>query len=182
MRGMLLVAIALAGVLAQGQLAAASSAGRCGGGGGQKTKTLTCPKGQYIVGVAARGGAFVDEISVACQKIPTSGEPGPRGAFRSAGTGGGTDARSGFCRAAQAVMELSTKGGAYLDRVKVASCNPRRNTGAWETVGINSSVSLNIGGLGGTDCTIECPAGEALYELTVKYGGWIDSIRGQCRQ
>ena len=65
------------------------SAGRCGGGGGEKRELIQCPEGQHIAAMATRGGAFIDEVSIACRRIPVSGEPGPLGPWVSAGPGGG---------------------------------------------------------------------------------------------
>jgi hypothetical protein len=56
---MQLVRISAAAVVAlfgTADLANAGSAGRCGGTGGNNTKTLTCPSGQYVAAVAGRAG------------------------------------------------------------------------------------------------------------------------------
>lgn len=45
-----------------------------------------------------------------------------------------------------------------------------------------SAASVDIGGGGGIACTISCPSNEAMYKVTVKYGGVIDSIRSECRK
>ena len=53
----------------------AGSTGRCGGTGGPKDKTLTCPSGQHVVGVQGRGGLYVDLVGIACASPlePTAG-------------------------------------------------------------------------------------------------------------
>lgn len=178
-RTLLIAALALAVTAGP---AMASSAGRCGGTGGHSTKTLTCPDGQYIVGIGARAGLVIDEFSIACQKIPVSGSPGSRGGFKSGGPGGGVVSTSAFCKQGQAVTTISTRSGAVVDRVSSGSCQSREGDG-WKSG--NSGVSfakLDIGGPGGGFCQLACPQGEAMFKITVKFGGVVDSLRGECRK
>jgi hypothetical protein len=172
---------AMVTLLGMADLANAGSAGRCGGTGGEHTKTLTCPNGQYIAGMAARGGLFVDEFSIACRKLPVDGSVGSLGNYISAGPGGGTKSASGECNRKHAVRRLLIKSGAFVDKIEFGKCGAREGDDeAW--FGDRSSFELNIGGGGGGRCVVQCPNGEALYKVTVKYGGWIDSIRGECRR
>lgn len=167
--------------VAQITSAEASATGRCGGTGGQHTKTLTCPTGQYIAGVAARGGLYTDQYSIACRNIPPSGSPGGIGSFMSAGPGGGTQNVSGTCGSkGHAVFGMSFKSGVYVDHASDASCTNRVESGWGNT--IPSHIPLEVGGPGGITCRITCPTGEAMYQLTVKYGAWVDSVSGQCRR
>lgn len=172
---------ALLAVLAPVTSAIAGSAGRCGGTGGNHTKTLTCPSGQYVAGVSARGGLFVDEFSIACRKIPANGSVGDLGSYMSAGPGGGTETASGNCSRKHAVTRLTVVSGAVIDSVFFAKCSTRNDEGGWNADSA-SGVTLEIGGPGGGRCRVECPQNEALYKVTVKYGGVIDSIRGECRK
>ena len=133
--------------------AVAGSAGRCGGDGGNHTTTLTCPEGQYVAAIGARAGAFIDEFSIACREIPVSGNPGRLGNYMSGGPGGGTSSRSGQCGG----------GGANWGDAR-------------------GYINLDIGGGGGLFCALECPQGEVLYQVAVRHGGWVDSIKGNCRQ
>jgi hypothetical protein len=66
--------------------------------------------------------------------------------------------------------------------VYYAFCYPRQGQGWKLSRRGGSEAMVDIGGGGGTSCDIVCPAGEALYKITVKYGGWVDSIRGECRK
>ncbi|MFZ1681631.1 MAG: hypothetical protein WAT70_11500 [Rhizobiaceae bacterium] len=160
----------------------ASSAGRCGGTGGGSTKTLTCPAGQYIVGIGARAGLVIDEFSIACQKIPVSGAAGSRGGFKSGGPGGGVVSRSAFCKQGQAVTSITTHSGGFVDKVHSGACQSRDGDG-WKSG--NSGVSfaeLDLGGPGGGFCQLACPQGEAMFKITVKFGGVVDSLRGECRK
>jgi len=112
--------------------AEAGAAGRCGGTGGQHTKALTCPSGQYIAGIAARGGVYVDQFSIACRNIPASGAPGELGDFLSAGPGGGLDTESAGCKEGDAVVFIRFMSGIYVDNALRALCFPRSGTG-WRT-------------------------------------------------
>jgi hypothetical protein len=161
--------------------AMAGSAGRCGGTGGNNTKTLTCPSGQYIAGIAARGGLFIDEFSIACRKHPVSGAQGELGSFKSAGPGGGTTSKSAKCGNNHAVYTIRFQSGSLIDKVRSGGCTPREGNG-WAQAGTPSAAVVDVGGPGGIACSITCPIGEAMYKVTVKYGGVLDSIRGECRK
>lgn len=181
-RRVLWVGLVWLAALASVSDASASSAGRCGGTGNKHARTLTCPAGQYVVGLSARGGVYVDQVSIACQQIPVSGQPGPRGGFMSAGPGGGTSQNGGFCDGGQAVAFLRLKSGIYLDHVVNGGCKPRQGSGWSLAAGNQSFADVDIGGPGGISCTVDCPPGEAVYSVTVRYGDWVDSVSGACRK
>jgi hypothetical protein len=176
----LLISFAAALSMAEVSAAQAGSAGRCGGTGGEHSRTLTCPSGQYIAGIGARGAALVDEFSIACRKIPTSGAPGDLGGFSTAGPGGGTGSASDTCDKNHAVIAMFFKSGIYLDRARGGICGKRSGTG-WGSQ-TQSKVDMEVGGIGGENCSLNCPEGEAMYEVTVKFGAWVDSVRGSCRR
>ena len=159
--------------------AVAGSAGLCGGDGGNHTTTLTCPEGQYVAAIGARAGAFIDEFSIACREIPVSGNPGRLGNYMSGGPGGGTSSRSGQCGGGGAVWEIWVNSGGYVDKIKTAGCATRGGDNWGDARGY---INLDIGGGGGLFCALECPQGEVLYQVAVRHGGWVDSIKGNCRQ
>jgi hypothetical protein len=161
--------------------AVAGSTGRCGGTGGDKTKTLSCPRGEYIVGVGYRAGQYVDSITVQCQAIAADGEPGRRGARETAGGSGGTRSNFKSCRSSSAFVKLTVHSGIWVDLLASGECRAKNNEGRW--VRAYEYLEYELLNLGGTarKCALECPPGEALTSLTVRYGGWIDSISGQCR-
>jgi hypothetical protein len=175
-------AISLVTVFGLVNLASAGSAGRCGGTGGNNTRTLTCPDGQYVAGIGARGGGFVDEFSIACRKIPVSGQPGSLGGYKSAGPGGGTRSRSRECDNGHAVKAVIFRSGVLIDNVEGATCRARSGDGWSNQTQSFLDLDIGVGGIGGGHCSIGCPSNEALYRVTVKYGVVIDSIRGECRK
>jgi hypothetical protein len=173
-------AIALVTVFGQVDVAGAGSAGRCGGTGGNNHRVLTCPDGHYVAAIGARGRSFVDEFSIACRRIPVSGQPGSLGSYKSAGSGGGTGGDSGECDKGHAVKTIMFRSGFFVDNVIAVSCGSRSGDG-W-TSDTQSSFDIEIGGIGGQICTIECQSNEALYKVTVRYGAWVDSVRAECRK
>lgn len=160
----------------------AGSTGRCGGTGGPNQKTLTCQSGQYVVGLQARGGTYVDLVGIACAPIGANGKRGTIGAFKSAGPGGGTQSRDGFCPGSTAVTRIEGRSGVWYDRLSDGACRGRDlGTGRFDSPEQVGPL-INVGGvLGGRPCAIPCPSGEALISVSVRYGSWIDSISGQCR-
>jgi hypothetical protein len=181
MRTAVTASIALVAIVAHLVPAAAGSAGKCGGGGGDKSATLTCPSGQYVAGIAARGGLFLDEYSIACRKIPASGAPGSLGDYKTGGPGDSNSIDTDTCDKGHAANELWFRSGAVIDRAEKGFCVKRSGDG-WGSGDRDSVADISEGGPGGLACFIRCPAGEAIYKLTVKYGGVIDSIRGECRR
>lgn len=159
----------------------AGSAGRCGGTGGTQTRNLTCPTGHYVAAIGARAGLYVDEFSLACRKIPATGAAGELGNFMSAGPGGGTNSKSDTCDKGHAVTTITFRSGGFIDTVFNGHCSKRSGSG-WGTER-DSNAGVTVGNLAfGVDCDIVCPVGEAMYKVTVKYGGVVDSIKGQCRR
>jgi hypothetical protein len=155
------------------------SAGRCGGTGGDNVTSLTCPNGQYIAALAVRGNGFTDLWSIACREIPVHGQSGPLGNYMSAGPGGGTITKDGSCKRGDAVSSIYVRSGWYVDYADRGWCASRSGDG-WSPA--NYWFDLKVGGWGGSPCLVDCPTGEAMYKLTVRWGGWIDSIRGDCRR
>ncbi len=158
----------------------AGGTGSCGGGSASNTKTLTCPTGQYVVEMRAKGALYVDSIGIACAPIGANGARGTVGAFMTAGSSGGTTEKSGTCPGNGAVFTMFGASGIYYDRLDIARCAVRNaSTHRFQDAG--TRITIGVGGPGGITCDLPCPAGEALTSVTVKYGSWIDSISGQCR-
>lgn len=174
------LAFGLALVAGSAPAAPASSTGRCGGTGGPSSKTLRCPPGQYVVGLRARGGMYVDQVGITCAAFDASGTRGKRGAWITGGPGGGSYAHDDVCEGNTALRYIYTTSGTYLDRVKHGGCQPRKASGGFEGRDTDS-IFVDIGGLLGSACFLTCPSGEVLHSLTLKYGSWVDSLSGECR-
>jgi hypothetical protein len=160
--------------------AEAASVGVCGGGGGSQSKTLSCPSGQYIVGLSVRAGYFIDRIGVRCASIASTGKRGTLGAFQFAGGTGGSESDSATCRANGAVIGLDIRAGSYIDKVFAGRCRSRQAQGGF--VGNpHSIVFRDIGGFRGNECVLICSGGEAIHRIIVRYGSWLDSIEAFCR-
>lgn len=166
--------------------AQAGDTGRCGGTGGNREIALSCPVGYHIVGIGARGGAFVDSVSIRCGKFDENGVRSQRLDWQTGGADGGTNFRDAQCPSDMGLTEIAVSSGGYLDKVKRGICRKRKPRGGFggtegKVVEVIPLGSKGIGGVGGVACQLTCPAGEALHEIIVKYGGWVDSIRGKCR-
>ena len=162
----------------------AASVGVCGGGGGSQSTTLSCPTGQYIVGVSVRFDAYVDRIGIRCAAVDQSGHRGTLGAFQFAGGTGGSFVQSKTCSGNRAMIEILTKAGVYVDSTQEYDCETRKPQGGFDVApGKRPSEQLLVasGGHGGQLCELACSPGEALNKLIVRYGSWIDSIEAFCR-
>jgi hypothetical protein len=166
-----------------GQAAGASSTGRCGGVGGPKAKQLSCPDGQYVVGLRARGASYVDQVGVACAAFGSDGKRGSVGAWMTGGGSGGTASDDAVCGSDRAVGTVKLKSGIYVDRVSKIVCETRKADGGFDGHGAASLTlgSSGIGGGGGFDCSLQCPSNEALVGVIITFGGWADSLRGECQ-
>lgn len=183
MRYTAFVALLLSVLLCDGA-AFAGSAGRCGGNGGSKAAFLSCPSGQYVVGLSAKGDRYVDRLGIRCAPFSSSGKRGAIAHTASAGGTGGTANASGQCVGNSAFIGLVARGDVWLDSIGNARCASRASGGGFEAATAQGStlIEFNIGGYGGKQCSLRCPAGEAIYEIRVRYGAWIDSIEVLCRR
>jgi hypothetical protein len=164
----------------------AASIGQCGGGGGSQSKTLSCPAGQYVVGVFVRYASYTDRIGVRCAAFDAQGKRGQLGAFQYAGGTGGNFDASDTCSGNRGLIGLFTRAGSYVDRVTMGICEVRKAGGGFPVPsGQNASDFFNlaetVGFVGGRSCNLRCPNGEAIHRLIVRYGSWIDSIEAFCR-
>lgn len=154
----------------------AVSVGRCGGTGGASTKTLTCPAGQYVVGIYGRGGGFLDSFGIRCAPIAKDGKRGAVGGLMTGGGTGGTLSRDGICSGDRAVFALRFKSGMYVDNAMAGGCRGKDE----RSVGTPAVVSLNVGGPGGINCATSCAAEEWMTSVKIRYGGWVESIESFC--
>jgi hypothetical protein len=170
---------ALIAALIMAGTAHAASVGDCGGDGGSQSKTLSCPVGQYIVGLAVRTDQYLDRVGIRCASIDDTGKRGKLRAFQYAGGTGGIHSQSRTCPGNRAVTTISFDAGSYIDRLSEGSCKARQPQGGFvESLRL---IPFTIGGRGGSFCFVQCSDGEAMHRIIVRYGSWIDSIEGFCR-
>lgn len=151
-----------------------SSGGRCGGDGGDRTTTLTCPDGQYIGAIRVRWENYVDEFSIACRA-----PGGPLGEYMSGGPGHGRYVTGRECQGGRIVGWIVFNSGIWVDKVLKFRCGTKYPD-TWGTP--VEDFAINAGGDGGSWCELGCPASELLVKIEIKQGGWVDSIRGYCRR
>jgi hypothetical protein len=180
MRTGVIAAASLAILLAAGT-AEASPAGRCGGTGGPDETSLTCPSGQYVIGLSARGGMFVDQVGVRCAPFDAAGKRIGQGSWRFAGPGGGNHTADNSCASTMAATEIVMNSGIYVDRIVRIGCM-KRKAGGFEEGQYPGPKNIGVGGTLGFRCNVKCPGGEALFAVIVTHGSWVDSIRGACRR
>lgn len=162
-------------------MAAAASIGRCGSGGGSQTASLSCPPGQYVVALSAKGGDYLDRLGIKCAPFNASGVRGSMAHTAGAGGSGGTESASSTCSGNRAIGYILTYSGSWVDALTSALCAQRKAAGGFDEVKFESRLEFNVGGKHGRQCSLTCPAGQAIHKITVRYGAWIDSIEAFCQ-
>ena len=171
-----LFSVALAMTLVASTIAAdAGSTRKCGGGGGDKSLTLSCPSGQRIIGIGGGGGSFLEGFGILCGKPDSKGYYNVSGKWKF-GPKGRLSA-SGRCPDGFVVNKIDMKSGLYVDRLLGGFC---ANCKFGECTGTYNTFSVNAGGNGGNRCVATCPDGQGLYKVVIRHGLWIDSIKGYC--
>jgi len=161
-----------------------SETARVGGPGGNRTVSMDCGPGSFIVGVTASGGRdgtfgfnLVRRIKFTCRTF-AGGTPGGSSqtieavADRQATTNFSTGTAS--CPTAQAFGDVELYAGSFIDRLNAVNCITT------DALGMNW-VNANIGGDGGGRGFLACPFNEALYKVEARVGDAIDSLKGYCR-
>lgn len=158
----------------------AASVGRCGGNGGSKTTSLSCPPGMYIIGLTAKGGDYLDHLGIKCAPFNAAGKRGAVGHTAGAGGTGGNQSVNSSCSGNRAISSLLAYSGSWVDRLASALCAERKPAGGFEGGKFDARLELDVGGSHGSQCRLSCPTGQALNKLKIRYGAWIDSIEAFC--
>lgn len=169
--------------------ALAGTTAKVGGTGGTRTVVLDCGADSFAIGLYAQGGKdnplvgmnLVRQIQLRCRKFsnhrPLASAPETvtvvaKSDFQATANVSTSLTRCGSDQAA--VRSITFQAGGYIDRIEQFQC-----------MGYPTSFDLfnamNVGGFGGSRIDVVCPKGEALYKLTLRVGGAIDSIVGTCR-
>lgn len=162
----------------------ASETPRVGGSGGNRTVSMDCGSGSFIVGVTASGGrdgAFgfnlVRRIKFTCRAFNgttpgASSQTTEAVADHQATTNQSNGTAS--CSSTEAMGDVELYAGTFIDRVNSTNCIPVVGTGMnW--------IDENVGGDGGSRQFLSCPFNEALYKVEARVGDAIDSLKGFCR-
>lgn len=95
------------------------------------SSTAKCPAGSFVVRVAARSGALVDQLTLGCAPLTISGSPGSftlsRGTITdlaAVGGSGGSAQAASTCTGTQVVNKLNVRTGDGLDYVQLACATP----------------------------------------------------------
>jgi hypothetical protein len=169
--------------------ALAGTTAKVGGTGGTRTVVLDCGTDAFAIGLYAQGGKdnpmvgmnLVRQIQLRCRKFsnhrPLASAPETvtavaRSDFQATADVSTSLTRCGSSQAA--VSSITFQAGAYIDRIQQFQCMDYPTT-------FDLLNAMNVGGFGGSRMSAQCPRGEALYKLTVRVGGAIDSVVGTCR-
>lgn len=152
-----------------------------GGTGGAPFPMLSCPPGEFLLGISGDSGWYIDSITIFCAAYAADGsfiltsvdenEDDNMEPDASVSTGGGTDVYSQICDSNQVVNRIDGRADWYVDSIS-AMCS--------FTDGSGSGFLGPDGGDGGSPYQLPCPPGQAVTGITGRSGWWIDQIGIQC--
>lgn len=183
MNGRLALTLYLVVIIGSGPLVA-SETQRVGGDGGNRTVTMDCGSGAFIVGIVAKGGKdigiapnIVRRLKFRCQTYNGStfgsGTTLTTEAIADAQATSEVSGADQTCIAGHVISAVTLKAANYIDRITSADCIT--------PTGGRAGISLNVGGFGGSPKDLICPAAEAMYKVEARVGSSIDSLIGYCR-
>jgi hypothetical protein len=172
-----------------GRTGARRNHGKGGGTGGTRTVVLDCGADAFAIGLYAQGGKdnptfgmnLVRQIQLRCRKFsnhrPLASAPETVTAVAKSDFQATADVSTSVARCGSdqaAVSSITFQAGGYIDRIQGFQCMDYPKT-------FDLINPMNVGGFGGSRQGVQCPKGEALYKLTLRLGGAIDSVVGTCR-
>lgn len=148
------------------------------GGAGGTAYSRGCGAGALVVGVQARWGMWLDQMTPVCQSIASNGNLGSVFTLARVGGTGGSKAGEVTCASGQVVAGVVVRWGMYVDYIflKCASWSAASKTRG--TSYTNSSY-LGIDGTG-TRTELLCPAGQVAKGFKGKAGSFVDSLSLVC--
>jgi hypothetical protein len=168
---------------------------KVGGPGGAQSAKAECPSGEFAIGIFYRCGVYINSIQLYCGKLSGSKVVYTR-QTNFAGATGGTTSRGNVCaegsrpttettKYSGAITKIYAHGDLYADYIGNFSCTRFDFAVSPPTLKPGDYYRFDQGCgnvLGGHPVDALCPSGEVLYKVAVKYGLWIDSWQGYCRQ
>ncbi len=146
---------------------------KVGGSGGTKTATAECPSGEYAIGIEVRYGIYMNAIRLRC-----GNKSGWTRDTSFAGATGGSSQNRSNCSSKLAngvIRGFRGKSDVYVDCIYGEDCvTPDFKKYDYAPLSWSGSP-------GGIAYSAACPSGEVLYKVVVKYGLWMDSYQGYCR-
>ena len=164
------------------------------GGAGGHAEAPTCPEGTVAIGTTQRADKGVvgyvgllcaDRDIVAAGQAPKSGDitfVGPEGndlparsvSYPRFAQSLPANMITKWCPIGRAIHRLTLRSGALVDRIESMSCKQVSGTAS-------ASVSILVGGTGGTQTTSQCPTGTFVDGLYTRTGALVDGLALHCR-
>jgi hypothetical protein len=173
------LALGLFAAFAATEPAQATLTGSAGGNGGSSFR-LSCPKGQVLIGVRARHGAYVDQLRGICRNLDAAGNwlGSSVNTSRVAGGSGGS-AVTRTCPSGFAISGFSGRSGALIDRL-VFRCTKLGANGRLNPNGGSQNLGA-IGGNGGSSFSLRsCASNQPARAIYGRAGLFIDRVQLNC--
>jgi Cysteine-rich secretory protein family len=151
------------------------------GGSGDVSSRVVCPTGQFLVGLSARSGSWVDRVSLTCASLDHNGTTGPhspgkdeKGATEFGGTGG-AGPKETTCAANEIVIGmglLMTAGNRQVRLFELNCASMKAPTRHNIDIGNNAPVFPSI--------RQDCPHDEAITGMVIRHGKHVNAIGTIC--
>lgn len=147
------------------------------GGSGGTSYSRSCGSTGVLIGLQAKWGSWIDQLTPVCQKYSSSGTLGQVFTLSRIGGTGGSNIREARCPSGSVVVGLGVLWGSYIDDVEIfcATWNAASRTRSAEV----SSRVKTVGRLA-VQTKLNCPEGHVAKGLTGKAGSYVDSLSLVC--
>jgi hypothetical protein len=147
------------------------------GGNGGTAYSRNCGSTGVLVGLQAKWGSWIDQLTPVCQKISSSGTLGQVFTLSRIGGTGGSKVREARCPSGSVVVGLRALWGSYIDDVEIA-CATWNAASRTRSARISSQHEL-VGRLA-ILTPLTCPENHVAKGLTGKAGSYVDSLSLVC--
>jgi hypothetical protein len=148
------------------------------GGSGGRVFESRCPVGKAVRRLMVRSMTGIDQLQLVCDAVAEQTPHAPRAAFSSNTTSLGT-MHYQRCSGNGVITALTGKAGARVDQL-FGLCRVTTTTPSFQTGTPEHPLVPIVGGWGGTDFNMPCPAGEGLVGLRMRTGSRLDAIGPIC--